>query len=161
MLNIQPGDRLQIAYPKTTDVRRIRTSRRVKRSIVIQDVRDLSTKPLTATEFLRRPYCHRGRWLVRATDVRKRKDRKFYLGVTQEFASPALLRIGVVAHGEAEPTTHIGGYFTSDQADRDLMVRLINRWNLLSIAPRFGKPPRLKVFAYDAGIICEDCSQGT
>lgn len=90
------GQLLTIHYPTCTTIELLtREINYIERSIIVHNIRDLVTDPLTPAEFLRRPYVRRGRWLISAYDCKLNQLRHFYLSSTLEFYSQSQLRIGL------------------------------------------------------------------
>lgn len=126
---IDPGEYLEISYPVDTHVRRFDVVPRRRRHITIHRVRDLVSDPLTVEEFLRRPFVRRSRWLAFAKDNELEQWRQFYLGSTEEFASPGNLRLALYEPGGSRPKEILGREFRPTVFDRKLMMRLLRRWN--------------------------------
>lgn len=98
-------EQLLIDYPTSTLLETAWTFRR--RRLQVVGVRDLLTDPLTPDEFLRRPLIHRGRYLVKATDLDTQKVKQFYLASSQEFYRPTGLRLALYWPGVIGPPERI------------------------------------------------------
>ncbi|MEO1529546.1 MAG: hypothetical protein AAFX06_29330 [Planctomycetota bacterium] len=126
---MEPGTQITLTYPIQTHVAKIRHSPRQLRKLRIEKIRDLLAEPLTADEFMRRPFTNRSRWLALARDQQSGKWRQFYLGSADEFRSPATLQLLVVDPAGEGVVCTIGRLFEPNVRDRQLIVRLIERWN--------------------------------
>lgn len=82
----------------------------------VERARDLVAKPLTAKEFLRRPFIPRSRWLISGYDVNSNLARTFYVG------KESLLKLALCESGEKWPTRSIGRPFGPDGRDRMVLV---------------------------------------
>lgn len=123
---IEVGDQLQLRYPVRTHVRFWTESPTQQRDLTIVSVRDLVREPLTAAEFLRRPFVARSRYLIRA---REGFDwRQFYLGSSVEFRSPSTMRLAIFDPDEPKKLKRICREFQPTVEDRAIMVRLIKLW---------------------------------
>ncbi|MFG0261003.1 MAG: hypothetical protein ACF788_01235 [Novipirellula sp. JB048] len=122
------GREITLAYPQSTHVLRVASAPRRERNLIVHSVRDLVESPLTPSEFLRRPYVARSRWLVKCWDQELQEFRQFYPGSTREFAAPGTLRLALYQPGEARPREFIGHQFEPSVIDRREMVRLVVRW---------------------------------
>lgn len=89
----EPGQRITLSYPRCTLVQA--APEYVRRSIVIEQVRDLVTDPLTPMEYLRRPLIRRSRFLIRGIDEDLGAPRQFYLGSSAEHPSAGWLRVAI------------------------------------------------------------------
>ncbi len=122
---LSPGDRIELVYPTHTHVRLVDHCSRQIRPITIRSVRDLVADPLTPTEYMRRPYVARSRWLVSAFDESKRTFRQFYLGSSDQFRSPGVLRLAIYHPGATRPHRIITDGFEPTVRDRRLLVRCL------------------------------------
>lgn len=145
---LQSGDRLTIHYPTTSHVSHFSRADRQPRMIRIVSVRDLRQMPLTAEEYLRRPYVRRSRWLIRAIEEDGRW-RQFYLGNSAEFSAPSELRLGLFADGQSTPLDVLGRRFADHPAEMRALSQLILRWQ----DARLGSGVTLRVWADDLGIV--------
>lgn len=125
---LQPGECVTIHYPDTTHVRFIDAARYLPRRILVKTIRDLIREPLSVSEFLRRPFTLRSRWLVRAVDTDLGELRQFYLGSAIEFSAPAILRAALYEPGIAKPIEFFGGEFGPSANDRRLLMQAVQRW---------------------------------
>lgn len=125
---IDPGTHLSFRYPVSTHVRYLDSVPCLTRDITVKTVRDLVAEPLTTTEFLRRPYVLRSRWLVRAVDHETQEFRQFYLGSSPDFAAPATLRIALYDPGSTRPRKYLAREFAPTVKERKLMLRLIRHY---------------------------------
>lgn len=128
MRDLQPGDVIVIHYPDTTDVRYPMRHTAGPREIVIRSIRDMVQQPLTIQEFLRRPWVHRSRWLVRAWEPERGQYRQFYLGCTAEFAGPTQLRVAYFDPVLWRPTRVLYRGINPTVADRRLLARTLQKW---------------------------------
>ena len=122
------GTQLELPYPVHTSISLIDKAAIRPRNLIVHQCRDLLTQPLTWQEFIRRPYIHRSRWLIRAWDIDLREWRQFYLGTSPRFRSPGILRLALYYPGETKPTTWLGQQFEPTAVDRKRMIRLVHRW---------------------------------
>lgn len=124
---IDPGDQLEIRYPVRTHVKHWTESPVQSRYLTIAKIRDLAREPLTAQEFLRRPFVVRSRYLCLA---REGLDwRQFYLGSSLEYRSPSTMRLAIFDPDVPRKLKKICREFQPTVKDRELMIRLINHWN--------------------------------
>lgn len=122
------GTQLELPYPVHTSLSLITQAVVRPRKLIVHQCRDLLTQPLTWQEFVRRPYIHRSRWLIRAWDIDLQEWRQFYPGTSPRFRSPGILRLALYEPGETRPTTWLGQQFEPTPADRKRMLRLVHRW---------------------------------
>lgn len=122
---IEPGQRLNFHYPTNTNVESIYELRH--RSVIIEYIRDLVADPLTPAEYLRKPMVRRSRCLIQTRDQETGQWRKFYLGTSQEYHTPGLLRLGLYEPGCAKPWRIISGQYEQTRQDRILLSKLIQR----------------------------------
>lgn len=125
---IKSGTQIVITYPRTTHVARASLDDARERPIRVHRIRDLVRQPLTLSEFLRRPFVLRSRWLVTATDERLNRFRQFYLGTSKEFLAPCDLRIGLYEPGGDRPVRLLSRGFAPTMDDRRLLVKTACRW---------------------------------
>lgn len=124
----QPGQEITIHYPTITDVHLIDKCKWRPRRVAVRSCRDLLRHPLTAEEFARRPYVARSRWLLRIVDLDAGEYRQIYLGTTQEYRSPQVLRFGAFDRVTNRLLRLLDREFQPTVTDRRLMLRSINRW---------------------------------
>jgi len=141
------GKEVEISYPVSTHVRFYRPDRIRHREIVIHDVRDLVTDPLSLAEFMRRPWIMRSRYLVRAHEPHRDKWRQFYIGSSTEYRSPGILRVGMYEHGSTRPDRIYGRAFAPTIADRRVLIAAVREWSKHDFT--FGS---LRVFVDDLGL---------
>lgn len=120
--------RIILPYPNHTHIRLIEQSPQHERNLIVHSVRDLVTTPLTLTEFLRRPYTARSRFLLRAWDADKRAFRQFYVGSSRKFMAPGCLRLVIEDPDSDAPVTVVSRQFEPTVTDRRAAVRLIQAW---------------------------------
>ncbi len=125
----RPGRQLEFCYPTTRNVKRMPDAPRRRRELRIEAVRDLLNEPLTASEFLQFPYLNRSRWLASGIDETIGEHRSFYLGSSDEYASPGVLRLVTWCNEEKKITDIICREFYPTISDRKLMIRLLKRWD--------------------------------
>lgn len=129
MLDLQPDDFLELTYPTTTHVRTVHGAARERRCVTIRRIRDLVVEPLSITEFARRPFVTRSRWLVAGYDHDRNAWRQFYLGTATEFAAPGQLRVALYEPGDPKPQRLLTRGFAPTVKDRKTMLRLLARWS--------------------------------
>ncbi|TWU22497.1 hypothetical protein Pla52o_35540 [Novipirellula galeiformis] len=122
------GDQIEIHYPEFTCVHLYRPRRLKRRQLVITSVRDLLAEPLSAEEFLRRPFLLRSRWLAQAVECHRHRPRQFYLGSSAEFRSPGSLKVGIYEPGAPRPSRVIGRQFEPTLQDRKLLIHALREW---------------------------------
>src|SRR5690606_3265706 len=115
-------------YPRSTSVHLYRPGETERRQLVITSIRDLLAEPLSAKEFLRRPFLLRSRWLAQAVEGHRHRPRQFYLGSAAEFRSPGSLKVGIYEPGAPRPSRVIGRDFGPTLHDRKLLIRAIREW---------------------------------
>jgi hypothetical protein len=123
------GKEIEFSYPVSTHVRFFRPDQYRDRQIVVHDVRDLVTDPLTLEEFSRRPWLMRSRYLVRAYEPDRGKWRQFYVGSSRQWQSPGMLRVGLYEHGATRPDRIFGRAFAPTIEDRRVMIAAIREWS--------------------------------
>ncbi len=138
---------IKIHYPVRTHVRYQQPPLR-EREIVVHELRDLLEKPLTVEEYTRRPFVRRSRWLAKAFDCNRKVWRSFYLGCTPEFASPAVLRVGVFDIATGRLLRLLPGEFGPSVIDRRRLCRLLPR-----LATKIGEDEQLGIFAPDMRLV--------
>jgi hypothetical protein len=127
MINgIEIGTELTIHYPTITHVRHLVEAPRKPRRIIVRSIRDMVAVPLTIKEYLQRPFVARSRYLVFAHEVDTSSFRQFYLGSSQEFASPGMLRIGYSERKPSQPR-FIARPFGATLQERKLLMRYISQ----------------------------------
>lgn len=125
---ILPGAEFSLTYPRTTHVGEIDRSKRTRRHLVAKRIRDLFESPLSAKEFLSRPYAARSRWQLLATEVTTGRPRVFHLGLSDEFQSPVSMQIIIVDRSTGETVKTIDRLFGATVEERDLLRRLVEFW---------------------------------
>ena len=119
------GQHVELVYPTTTDVLHIHNAPRKVRQLRVHRVRDLLTQPLTVAEFIRRPYVARSRWLILATEQQGKPPKQFYVGSSDNYRAPDVLRLGL--YDEDGLAKLLGRQFESTVADRRALLRLAIR----------------------------------
>ncbi len=117
------GQRVEFSYPVCNTILKISDYQR--RRVEVRSVRDLVREPLTPAEFLRRPFLHRSRWMITGVETDTGRWRRFYLGASQEFFSPGVLRIGLYAPGEIKPRCLLGPEFQPTLSHRRQLMRIL------------------------------------
>lgn len=98
------NQRFVFHYPTTTNVRNILESEFRRREVFIRGIRDLVYWPLTPVEFVRRPLVHRGRYMIRGTDLLSGGIRQFYEVNCLELFRLVPLRVGLFEEYGQRPT---------------------------------------------------------
>jgi len=142
------GDEVEISYPVSTHVRLWRPDETRRRQLIIHDIRDLLTEPLSVQDFLPRPYILRSRWLAKAFEPERRRWRQFYLGSSREYAAPGILRVGLYERGATKPIKVYGREFQPTPEDRRALVKAIRQW----ARHDFGDA-ELRIFANDLRVL--------
>ena len=122
-----PTDQIVFTYPLQTHVRSIGATGFQQREVVVRRVRDLVKDPLTPTEFVRRPFVNRSRWLILGHDKSTSQLRQFYLGSSKEFAAPAQLRLAWYELGGNKPIDIVYRSIEPTVKDRKALSREISR----------------------------------
>lgn len=125
----QTGKEVELTYPISTHLRFYRPDEMRRREIRILTVRDLVTDPLTLAEFNRRPWLMRSRWLARAFEPATGQYRQFYVGSSQEYQSPGVLRVAIYEHGAMRPDRFLGRAFKPTIEDRRVLIAAIREWS--------------------------------
>jgi len=142
------GDEVEISYPVRTHVRLWRPDETRRRQLIIHDIRDLLTEPLSVQDFMRRPYLLRSRWLAKAFEPSHRRWRQFYLGSSREYAAPGILQVGLYEPGATKPSKVFGRQFQPTPEDRRLLVKALRQWSRHD----FGEA-ELRILANDLRVI--------
>lgn len=124
-------DHLQLSYPTSTLIESNWSFR--PRQLEVVSVRDLLLEPLTPAEYLHRPLIHRGRYLVRAKDLEKRRIQQFYIASSLEFYRPTGLRLALYQPGpeKSEPASYLSKRFGVSRRDRIALAKTIAElWGL-------------------------------
>lgn len=118
-------EKILLAYPESTLLQTQWRYRR--RRLEVVDVRDLLLHPLTPDEFLRRPLIHRGRWLLRATDLETQQIQQFYLASSAEFYRPTGLRLALYWPGQPgePPAEWLSRRFAGTRRDRIVLANAL------------------------------------
>lgn len=118
-------EQLLLSYPTSTLVQTQWKFRR--RQLEVVSVRDLVLEPLTPAEYLRRPLLHRGRWLVRAKDLRTLRVQQFYLASSAEFFRPTGLRLALYwpESPQTPPAAWLPGRFAGTRRDRIVLANAL------------------------------------
>ena len=146
---IEPQTQLTIHYPISSHIRNKWAMR--SRHITVASVRDLVKQPLTAGEFMRRPYIHRSRWLAKAWDIELSAWRQFYLGTSEEFAAPGVLRAGAFDSETQRLIRLIGREYQPTMLDRRALMRSIDKFQM-----RLSESETLGIFAPDLQFVSSD-----
>jgi hypothetical protein len=125
------GERIEFSYPIENNIASPPLFSR--RRIQVVRSRDLVSHPLTPSEFLRRPFVRRSRWLLTGIELDTGEWRNFYLGATREFRAPGTLRIGLYLPDESFPRKIISRGFEDCPAERRKLVKLL--WMLADQEP--------------------------
>jgi hypothetical protein len=119
------GQYVELVYPTVTNVLHIHDAPRKLRQLRVHRVRDLLRQPLTVAEFARRPYVARSRWLVLATEQAGKPPKQFYVGSSDNYRAPDVLRLGL--YDEEGLAMLIGRQFEPTLTDRGALLRLAMR----------------------------------
>ena len=122
-----PTDQIVFTYPLQTHVRSIGATGFQQREVVVRRVRDLVKDPLTPTEFIRRPFVNRSRWLILGQEEGAGHLRQFYLGSSKEFSAPAQLRLAWYELGATKPHEIVYRAIEPTVKDRKALAREIAR----------------------------------
>lgn len=119
-------DRLLISYPTSTIIESAWDFRH--RQLEVVSVRDLLLQPLTPEEYLRRPLLHRGRWLLKAKDLERRKVKQFYLASSREFYRPTGLQLALYWPDQLDtpPASYVSRRFGVSRRERIALARAIS-----------------------------------
>ena len=123
----EPGQQIELVYPITTDILHVEKAPRKLRQLYVHRVRDLVSQPLTPTEFVRRPYVARSRWLILASEKAAQSPKQFYPGTADNYRAPGVLRLALYEPDATKPAFWIGRQIEPTPHDRRLLLRMINK----------------------------------
>jgi hypothetical protein len=121
------GQQIELVYPTLTHILHINDAPRTVRQLYVHRVRDLVREPLTPSEFLRRPYVARGRWLILASEFAGERPKQFYPSSADNFRAPGTLRLALYEPGFDYPIRFLGKQIEPTPHDRRHLLRLIHR----------------------------------
>lgn len=123
----EPGSKIELVYPTITHVLRVYSAPCKLRQLYVHRVRDLVAEPLTVAEFMRRPYVARSRWLILASEWAGEPPRQFYVGSSDNYRAPGMLRLALYEPGQDRPASLLGRQFEPTVADRRALLKLAMR----------------------------------
>jgi hypothetical protein len=122
-----PGQQIELVYPTQTDILHVDTAPRRLRQLYVHRVRDLVAEPLTPSEYIRRPYVARSRWLILASEKASQPPKQFYPGTADNYRAPGVLRLAIYEPEAKRPVQIIGRQIDPTLQDRRYLIRLINK----------------------------------
>lgn len=122
-----PGQQIELLYPVSTDVSQIESAARKLRQLYVHRVRDLVEEPLSISEFIRRPYVARSRWLVLASEVDGERPKQFYVGTADNYRAPGSLQLALYRTDDKRPHALISRQFEPTVRDRLALLKLLQR----------------------------------
>lgn len=143
----EPGQQIELVYPTITNILHIDKAPRRLRQLYVHRTRDLVREPLTPSEYLRRPYIARSRWLILASEKAAEPPKQFYPGSSDNFRSPGTLWLAIYKPGETKPARLLGKQIEPTPKDRRLLMRLIHE------AEGVHEGYELRIIAHDLRLI--------